>query len=236
MQQDEDVGKISQATPMLIANAMEQFVGNLCSGTAAIAAERGSKTISASHLKACIQGSELLDFLKDVVKDVPDLPPEDQPKVKKQRSSCDGEPDAAGTASRGRGRRGRPPGSGRGRASGCPPGGGRGRGSRGGRTSRPKAVEDDVEVDDLEDGDGLQAGDRQQGQGPPAGLDQSTSQAAAIGGLGSEPGGPASSAAVPLQQEAAASGAYQGAPSGFAFQAGPSAAEDEDDYDEEDED
>ena len=228
MQQDEDVGKISQATPMLIANAMEQFVGNLCSGTAAIAAGRGSKTISASHLKACIQGSELLDFLTDVVQDVPDLPPEDQPKVKKQRSSYDGEADAAGGTSRGRGR-GRPPGSGRGRA-GCPPGSGRGRGSRGGRTSRPKAVEDDV---DLEDGDGLQAGDQQQqGQGPPATeLDDTTSHqppsAAEGGAQGSEPDGGAAAAAVPLQQ---------GASSGFAFQAGPAAAEDEDDYDEEDED
>jgi len=73
MQQDEEVGKIAQAAPVLIAKALELFLAKLCQDTAATAKERGVKTITASHLKLIIQSDELLDFLKDVVATVPDL-------------------------------------------------------------------------------------------------------------------------------------------------------------------
>jgi histone H3/H4 len=220
MQQDEEVGKISQATPMLIANAMEQFVKKLCTGTAAIAAERGSKTISASHLKACIHGNELLDFLKEVMKDVQDLPPEENAKPKMPRSALEGEVDADGPPSRGRGRRGRPSGPGRGRL-GRPPGSGSGRGSRGGSSARPKAVEDDVNLEEME---GAEVDDD---AGSTAAQRQDQECGAATPALGF--GGLASPIVVPIVTSRAATALD------FAFHAGNAAAVDEDDYDEDEE-
>eukprot|EP00873_Tetraselmis_striata_P036189 jgi/Tetstr1/456453/TSEL_004116.t1 len=121
MQQDEEVGKIAQAAPVLIAKALELFLAKLCQDTAATAKERGVKTITASHLKLIIQSDELLDFLKDVVATVPDLAED----AKQPRASGDGGAEGGGGEGggpgrgRGRGTRGRPPlGEGRGRGRG----------------------------------------------------------------------------------------------------------------------
>eukprot|EP00879_Flechtneria_rotunda_P007585 GHRR01007956.1.p1 GENE.GHRR01007956.1~~GHRR01007956.1.p1 ORF type:complete len:287 (+),score=125.47 GHRR01007956.1:347-1207(+) len=90
MQTDDDVGKISQATPIMIARAMELFLQRLCSNAADIAASRKAKTLTTSHLKAYVSSDELMDFLKDTVASAPDLPPEgaeEAPKPKRQRTS-----------------------------------------------------------------------------------------------------------------------------------------------------
>ena len=50
MQTDEDVGKISQATPVLIARAMELFLKKLCDKAMEVAQTRQAKTITTSHL------------------------------------------------------------------------------------------------------------------------------------------------------------------------------------------
>uniref|UniRef100_A0A061RPN9 Dr1-associated corepressor n=2 Tax=Tetraselmis sp. GSL018 TaxID=582737 RepID=A0A061RPN9_9CHLO len=51
MQKDDDVGKISQASPLLIARAMELFLQKLCRDMAALATSRGARTVTSSHLK-----------------------------------------------------------------------------------------------------------------------------------------------------------------------------------------
>ncbi|WIA28006.1 hypothetical protein OEZ86_010594 [Tetradesmus obliquus] len=89
MQTDEDVGKIAQATPVMIARAMELFLQRLCNNAADVAAGRKAKTLTTSHLKAYVSSDELMDFLQDTVSKAPDLPAQgesEQPKPKRQRT------------------------------------------------------------------------------------------------------------------------------------------------------
>nr|CAI5824608.1 unnamed protein product [Callosobruchus analis] len=52
MQTDEEVGKVAQAVPITLA--------------------RNAKTLTPSHMKQCILSESRFDFLKDLVKDIPD--------------------------------------------------------------------------------------------------------------------------------------------------------------------
>ncbi|GBG80944.1 hypothetical protein CBR_g31500 [Chara braunii] len=72
MQADDEVGKIAQATPVLISKAMELFLQDLCNRTYQITAARGAKTIGISHLKACVMSNGVYDFLRDIVSQAPD--------------------------------------------------------------------------------------------------------------------------------------------------------------------
>ena len=76
MQADDDVGKIAQATPVLMAKALDLFLEELMKSTTEIASSHGAKTVSAGHLRASIMRNEKFDFLKDIVEGVPDLPTE----------------------------------------------------------------------------------------------------------------------------------------------------------------
>jgi hypothetical protein len=73
MQTDEEVGKITRETPVLVSKALECFIQDLINRTADITRERNSKTISAYHLKLCTKKFDTFDFLGDIVKDVPDV-------------------------------------------------------------------------------------------------------------------------------------------------------------------
>mmetsp|Transcript_14295 Transcript_14295/g.40478 ORF Transcript_14295/g.40478 Transcript_14295/m.40478 type:complete len:247 (-) Transcript_14295:277-1017(-) len=152
MQQDEDVGKIAQASPILIGKAMELFLEKICADINEVASERGARTINTSHLKECVRRDDLLDFLKDTVADVPDLPTEAEPPRPKRPRLLADSVDGAAPVKRGPGR---PPGSGSGRA-GRPPGGTgrpRGRPPLRGR-GRPGYVDkpvEDVSDDDLDE-------------------------------------------------------------------------------------
>ncbi|CAO3681235.1 unnamed protein product [Rhizopus microsporus] len=65
MQLDEDVGKVAQATPILIA-----------------------KRLTVAHLKKAIENVEQFDFLKDIVANIPDpLEPGEENGGQKTRSS-----------------------------------------------------------------------------------------------------------------------------------------------------
>lgn len=89
MQTDDDIGKIAQATPLLIGKAMEMFLARLCQNACAIATSRLAKTITASHLKAYVHSDEMMDFLKETVSSAADLSvegEEDGPKLKRQRT------------------------------------------------------------------------------------------------------------------------------------------------------
>ncbi|KAJ1970309.1 hypothetical protein IWQ62_000036 [Dispira parvispora] len=73
MQMDEDVGKMAQATPVLVAKSLEIFVQSLIDRSCDETRARNSKRMSSAHLKRCICTYEQFDFLKDVVESVPDL-------------------------------------------------------------------------------------------------------------------------------------------------------------------
>ncbi|PPR94904.1 hypothetical protein GOBAR_AA25775 [Gossypium barbadense] len=73
MQADEDIGKIAMAVPLLVSKALELFLQDLCDRTYEITTMKGAKTINSSHLKQCVQGFNVFDFLREIVGKVPDL-------------------------------------------------------------------------------------------------------------------------------------------------------------------
>ncbi|PMD21129.1 histone-fold-containing protein, partial [Hyaloscypha hepaticicola] len=67
MQADEEVGKVAQVTPVAVSKALELFMIALVSGAAEKAREKGSKKVSAQHLKQVVEGDEQWDFLGEIV-------------------------------------------------------------------------------------------------------------------------------------------------------------------------
>ncbi|KAG6809071.1 hypothetical protein H0H93_016139 [Arthromyces matolae] len=91
MQKDEEVGKVAQATPIVIcmspepsrspkqsahvvflAKALEMFLGLIVDQSCKITQQRGSRKVEAYHLKHAVETTEMLDFLKEIVEAVPD--------------------------------------------------------------------------------------------------------------------------------------------------------------------
>ncbi|KAJ6589049.1 histone-fold-containing protein [Mycena capillaripes] len=72
MQKDEEVGKVAQATPIVISKALELFLGLIIDEASKVTVERGSKKVEAYHLKHAVDTTEMLDFLKEIVEAVPD--------------------------------------------------------------------------------------------------------------------------------------------------------------------
>eukprot|EP00898_Chlorokybus_atmophyticus_P007696 jgi/Chlat1/7928/Chrsp68S07363 len=97
MQQDEDVGKIAMATPVLVSKGLELFLQHLCDKALAVTVARHSRTMSSSHLKACIQAEKQFDFLQPLVEKVPDLGPpttaDARPSRSRRRSVVDPDSD-----------------------------------------------------------------------------------------------------------------------------------------------
>lgn len=77
MQADEEVGKIAHAVPVIISRTLELFVESLLTKSSQITLARNSKTLSPIHLKQCIMSESRFDFLKDLVKNVPDISNDD---------------------------------------------------------------------------------------------------------------------------------------------------------------
>ncbi|KAI0065214.1 hypothetical protein BV25DRAFT_1799128 [Artomyces pyxidatus] len=91
MQKDEEVGKVAQATPIVIctsailstgmqdakadttpAKALELFLQMIIDEASSVTVARGSKKVEAYHLKHAVETTEMLDFLKEIVEPVPD--------------------------------------------------------------------------------------------------------------------------------------------------------------------
>ncbi|PWZ00963.1 histone-fold-containing protein [Testicularia cyperi] len=72
MQADEDVGKVAQATPVLISKALELFMASIVEETVKETRSRGAKKMSVYHVKRTVHTNENFDFLKDIVSKVPD--------------------------------------------------------------------------------------------------------------------------------------------------------------------
>lgn len=61
-----------------LLQALELFVESLLKRSAAITNSRNAKTLSTSHVKQCIMSESRFDFLKDLVKTVPDIGQDEQ--------------------------------------------------------------------------------------------------------------------------------------------------------------
>lgn len=72
MQTDEEVGKVAQAVPIIISRTLELFVESLLIKSTQITLSRNAKTLTPSHMKQCILSESRFDFLKDLVKNIPD--------------------------------------------------------------------------------------------------------------------------------------------------------------------
>ncbi|KAI9812666.1 MAG: hypothetical protein M1826_002788 [Phylliscum demangeonii] len=75
MQADEDVGKVSQVTPIAVAKALELFMVSLVSRSAEEARASSAKRVTTEHLKRAVAKEEEYDFLRDIIAKVPDAPP-----------------------------------------------------------------------------------------------------------------------------------------------------------------
>ncbi|KAF9504476.1 hypothetical protein BS47DRAFT_1334606 [Hydnum rufescens UP504] len=72
MQKDDEVGKVAQATPILISKALELFLADLTLQMAKVAEARNLKKVEQWHLKYAIENEALFDFLREIVANVPD--------------------------------------------------------------------------------------------------------------------------------------------------------------------
>lgn len=77
IQQDDDVGKVAAAVPVIISRALELFIESLIRNASKITRARNAKTLTTTHLKQCILAENKFDFLKDLVASVPDVQPDD---------------------------------------------------------------------------------------------------------------------------------------------------------------
>lgn len=72
MQSDEDIGKVAQATPVVVAKALELFMTSLIQESCNQARCRNAKRVSPSHLKQAVKSIEHFDFLIETVEKYPD--------------------------------------------------------------------------------------------------------------------------------------------------------------------
>ncbi|KAI8905827.1 histone-fold-containing protein, partial [Gorgonomyces haynaldii] len=85
MRLDEEVGKVAQVTPFLVAKALELFLQSLVEKTLKITQDKGFKRMTAQHVKECVESVEEFDFLKDIVQKVPAMEEEEEPKKRKRK-------------------------------------------------------------------------------------------------------------------------------------------------------
>lgn len=67
MQSDEEIGKVAQATPIVVGRALEIFMANLVEAAISEAKASGVRRIAASHVRAAVENTEQFDFLVDAV-------------------------------------------------------------------------------------------------------------------------------------------------------------------------
>ncbi|BGP44313.1 hypothetical protein JCM10450v2_000124 [Rhodotorula kratochvilovae] len=72
IQADEDVGKVAQATPIVVSKALELFLASLVDACVKDADARGSKKLTPYGLKRAVNTTAMLDFCADIVEGIPD--------------------------------------------------------------------------------------------------------------------------------------------------------------------
>lgn len=73
MQSDEDIGKVAQATPVVVGRALEIFMANLVEAAVVEAKKNGVRRIGASHIRAAVESTDQFDFLVDAMDKYPPL-------------------------------------------------------------------------------------------------------------------------------------------------------------------
>lgn len=71
---------------MQIAKALELFMISVVTKAATVARAKGSKRVTATHLKQAVENDEQLDFLKEIVSKVADAPTTKKEKEKEEDS------------------------------------------------------------------------------------------------------------------------------------------------------
>lgn len=67
MQLDEDIGKVAQATPVVVGRALELFMAQLVGAGCDEARGAGLRRVTAAHLRAAVEKNEQFDFLVELV-------------------------------------------------------------------------------------------------------------------------------------------------------------------------
>lgn len=67
MQSDDDIGKVAQATPVVVAKALELFMIQLVDEACNRARDKQAKRVSLAHLYSAVMEVEQFDFLRDVM-------------------------------------------------------------------------------------------------------------------------------------------------------------------------
>lgn len=83
MQSDEDIGKVAQATPVVVAKALELFMISLVDESCNQAKLRNSKRVLPGHLKQAVFTIEHFDFLREIMEKYSDPVGKDEEKKKK---------------------------------------------------------------------------------------------------------------------------------------------------------
>lgn len=73
MQLDDDIGKVAQATPIIVGRALEIFMANLVECAIIELRKQGVKRILALHIRAAVENLEQFDFLVDLVAKYPPM-------------------------------------------------------------------------------------------------------------------------------------------------------------------
>ncbi|ODQ78803.1 hypothetical protein BABINDRAFT_20871, partial [Babjeviella inositovora NRRL Y-12698] len=71
MQSDEDIGKVAQATPVVVGRALEIFMASLVLASCDEAKKNGQRRVTASHVRGAIEANEQYDFLVELVEKYP---------------------------------------------------------------------------------------------------------------------------------------------------------------------
>lgn len=90
MQTDEDIGKVSQATPVIAGRSLEFFIALLVKRSSDVARQVGCKRISGEVMKETILADEKFDFLRENVCGEAGEP-EDSDSQNEQREDCESE-------------------------------------------------------------------------------------------------------------------------------------------------
>ncbi|KAK9473473.1 DNA polymerase epsilon subunit C [Dipodascopsis tothii] len=72
MQADDDIGKVAQATPIVVAKALELFMISLVQESCNQARQKNAKRVSPAHLKQAVMSMDQFDFLVETVGKYPD--------------------------------------------------------------------------------------------------------------------------------------------------------------------
>ncbi|AOA62268.1 NC2 transcription regulator complex subunit [Komagataella phaffii CBS 7435] len=67
MQSDDDIGKVAQATPVVVGRALELFLCSLVDKSLEVARESGSRRIQPAHLRKAVAENEQFDFCQSIL-------------------------------------------------------------------------------------------------------------------------------------------------------------------------